>query len=81
MSPFISDGLEQFIAGLHSSTTVLSKGIATIRNQDVSAVEVENLYKQKIVWGFFSVDNRKDKFIGKLANNANTECVTYIPTH
>lgn len=81
MSSLIFDPLEQFVVGLHSSTTVLSKGIATIRDKDVSAVEVENLYKQKIVWGFFSVDNRKDKFVGKLANNANTEGVTYIPTH
>lgn len=81
MSSFIDNGLDQFIVSLHNSTTVLSKGIATIRDRDVSAVEIENLYKQKIVWGFFSVDNRKDKFVGKLANNANTEGVTYIPTH
>ena len=69
--------LEQFVADLHSSSTLLTKGTATIMDKDVEAVEVKNLYGQHIVWGMFSVDNRKGKFVGKLANNANTEGVSY----
>lgn len=69
--------LDQFITDLHSSCAVLSRGKATIMNSTVDAVEVRNLYGQHIVWGMFSIDNRKGKFVGKLANNANTEGVIY----
>ena len=73
------DELEQFVADRHSSSTLLSKGTAAVMERNVEAVEVKNLYGQHIVWGMFSVDNRKGKFVGKLANNANTEGVVYVP--
>jgi hypothetical protein len=68
-----------FVNGLHTSSKVLSYGKAALGDHVVDAVEVENLYGQHIVWGPFSIDNRKGKFIGKMANNANTEGVVYRP--
>lgn len=76
--------LKDFVSGLHPSTTVLSYGKAhqyEFPERKVDAVEVRNLYGQRIVWGCFSVEHNKSglaKFKGRLANNSNTEGVTYI---
>lgn len=69
--------LDSFIKGLHPSSDIISYGKATVMDRTVDAVMVYNLYNQKIVWGLFSVDNRKGKFVGKIANDANTEGVSY----
>lgn len=71
--------LEEFKNNLHSSSSIVNNGMVMIMDHTVDAVEVRNLYGQHVVWGMFSVDNRKGKFVGKLANNANTEGVEYIP--
>lgn len=69
----------EFLRGLHPSTTVLSRGFATVLGNTVEAVEVRNLYGQHIVWGEFSCN--RGKFKGKLSNNAATEGVSYEATH
>lgn len=69
--------LEAFLGKLHKSSSLLSYGIAHVEGRDIPAVEISNLYGQKTVWGLFSVE--RGKFKGKLANNANTEGVTYSP--
>ena len=69
--------LEELINNLHFSSTLLSRGKAKVMDREMDAVLIRNLYGQEIVWGMFSVE--KGKFKGKLANNANTEEVTYKP--
>lgn len=72
-----------FAGGLHKSTKLLAVGKAfTVDFPDnvVDAILTQNLYGQRIVWGKFSVDHRKNKsmFKGRLANNANTEGVVFV---
>ena len=68
--------LNDFVAALHPSSTLLSYGRATVMGHDVDAVLVRNVYGQELVWGFFNCD--KGKFKGKpLANSAATEGVSY----
>lgn len=69
--------LEDFVNGLGSATKLLSRGKATVLGHTVDAVEVENLYGQRIVWGVFNCV--RGKFKGnRLTNNAATEGVEYI---
>ena len=75
----MNEELKAFIDTLHPSVSIISKGNATVMGHTVEAIETSNSYNQKIIWGPFSV--ARGKFKGKLANNANTEEVTYEPTH
>lgn len=68
--------VQRLINGLHPSSTVLSIGIATVAGREHDAVLLRNLYKQEIVWGRFNVERGKYKG-KKLANNANTDEVSY----
>ena len=72
--------LDEFVRSLHPSTTLISRGKATVLGHTVDAVLVRNLYGQEIVWGMFNCD--KGKFKGKrLANSAATEEVVYEATN
>ena len=73
----MDDELEQFIINLHHTCKIINRGLATVMGNTVDAIEVKNLYNQHIVWGMFST--HREKFKGKLANNANTDDVEYIP--
>ena len=72
----MDEQLEEFIASLHPSTTLLSHGTATVMGNKVDAVLVRNLYGQEIVWGVFNVERGKYKG-KKLSNSAATEEVEY----
>lgn len=67
--------LNELLRRFHPSTTVLSRGVASVLGHDVPAVLVRNCYGQELVWGEFSCN--RGKFKGKLANSANTEGVLY----
>ena len=68
---------DELLRRLHSSTTVLSLGTATVLGHDVPAIFVRNLYGQELVFGQF--DTHKGKFKGKrVTNNAATEGVRYV---
>ena len=62
----------------HKTTTILSRGMATVLGRTVPAVETRNnIYGQTLVWGMFNVE--RGKFKGtRLSNNAATEGVSYI---
>lgn len=70
--------LDDFLSGLNPCSTLLSRGTATVLGREVPAALVRNLYGQEIVWGEFSCF--KGKFKGKLANDANTDEVFYVPS-
>jgi hypothetical protein len=70
--------LDEFIANLHPSTKILSRGTATVMGNKVDSVLVRNLYGQEIVWGVFNVERGKYKG-KKLTNSAATEEVVYLP--
>lgn len=72
----MNEVLQKFVDNLHPSTELLSTGRAYCQGREVDAVVVRNLYGQEIIWGMFSCD--RGKFKGRLANNANTDGVTYI---
>lgn len=69
--------LNEFTQNLHKSSKLVSHGTATVLGRTVPAALVRNMYGQEIVWGEFSCN--KGKFKGKLANNAATEEVVYVP--
>jgi hypothetical protein len=68
--------LEEFVSNLHSSTTLLERGFATVMENTIDAVLVRNLYGQEIVWGTFNVDRGKYKG-NRLTNSASTENVQF----
>jgi hypothetical protein len=72
------DWVDEFIRSLNSCTEVLSTGRAVVLGQTVAAVEVRNLYGQRIVWGKFGCN--RGKFKGTLSNDASTEEVSYTTT-
>lgn len=72
-----NDELKVFVDNLHPSAKLVSKGKATVLDREVDAVEIINLYGQRVVWGLFSVN--RGKFKGNLANSANTDDVVYKP--
>ena len=69
--------LDQFVDNLHPTSTLLSRGTATVMEKYiVPAVLVRNMYGQEVVWGQFNCE--RGKYKGKrLANNANTDEVEY----
>ena len=70
--------LDEFLQHLHHTSKLLSRGHAEVLGHTRPAALVRNLYGQEIVWGVFNCD--RGKFKGKrLANNANTDEVNYVP--
>lgn len=70
--------VDEFVRRLHPTTKLLSRGIAFVAEREHDAVQVRNLYGQEIVWGKFNVE--RGKYKGKrIANNANTDFVSYTP--
>ena len=72
-----AERMEGFKSTLHKSTRLISEGVAQVMGNVVAAIEVQNLYGQRIVWGMFSVE--RGKWRGRLSNNAATEGVIYTP--
>lgn len=67
--------LDEFVNGLHGSTTLLARGRALVSGREVEAILVRNAYEQELVWGMFGHD--RGKFKGYLANNAATGRVRF----